>query len=155
MICTQRRLRISAVLIGLLLTFIWGNSLMSGEVSLAFSQWAKHVLAWLLPWDLPVVEEGSGLLRKLAHFAEFAALGMCLAWRNGMRKKAPHWAFLCGAAAAALDETIQCFVPGRGPAVKDALLDSGGVLTGMFFIYLGHTILKKRKTNSHNFGGYF
>ena len=144
MICTKKRLRISAVLIFLLLAFIWGNSLMPGEISQAFSQWAKRVLAMLLPGDFPIVEEGSGLLRKIAHFTEFAALGICLAWRSGIRKKAPHWAFCCGIAAAALDETIQCFVPGRGPAVKDVLLDSSGVLTGMLLLYLGHTILKKR-----------
>lgn len=144
MICTKKRLQISTVLIFLILAFIWGNSLMPGEVSQAFSQWVKHVLARLLPGDFSLVKEGSGLLRKIAHFTEFAALGICLAWRGGMRKKVPHWVFLWGAAAAALDETIQCFVPGRGPAVKDVLLDSSGVLTGMLLLYLGHTILKKR-----------
>ena len=54
---------------------------------------------------------------------------------------------------AVLDETIQCFVPDRGSSIRDVLLDSGGVLTGMLLLYLGHTILKKRKTNITIFGG--
>lgn len=144
MICTNRRLRISAALIFLTLAFIWGNSLLPGEVSGAFSQWVKHLLARLLPGDGPLVEEGSGLLRKIAHFTEFAALGALLAWRSGMRQKSPIGAFCSGGAAAALDETIQCFVPGRGPSVTDVLLDCGGVLTGMLLLRLGHALLKTR-----------
>ena len=144
MICTKRRLRISAALILMILTFIWGNSLMPGEISQAFSQWAKGVLAKLIPVDAPVTEESNGLLRKIAHFTEFAALGVCLAWRGRMRKQAPRWAFYFGSAAAAVDETIQCFVPGRGPGIKDVLLDCGGVLTGMLLLFSGHALLKKR-----------
>lgn len=144
MICTKRRLRICAALIVLILAFIWGNSLMPDYLSHGFSQWVKGLLTPFVAEDSPVTEENSDLLRKMAHFAEFAALGFCLAWRGGMRKKAPVWAFCSGAAAAALDETIQCFVPGRGPRLTDVLLDSSGVLTGMLLLYAGHTLLKKR-----------
>lgn len=146
MICTRKRLRISAVLIALILAFIWGNSVLPGEVSGAFSQWVKRVLALFLPADISLVEEDSGLLRKVAHFTEFAVLGACLAWRSGMLRKMPHQALFPGMAAAVVDETIQRFVPGRNASILDVLLDSGGVLAGMFLIYLGHTILKKRKT---------
>ena len=145
MIRTERRLRICTALILLILAFIWGNSLLPGEISGAFSQWVKRVLAQFLPGDVSLVEEGNGLLRKMAHFAEFTALGLCLAWRNGMLGKGFLRTFLSGAAAAAVDETIQRIVPGRNASVLDVLLDCSGVLTGMFLIYLGHTILKKRK----------
>jgi VanZ family protein len=60
-----------------------------------------------------------------------------------LRKKYPR-TFLSGVAAAALDEVIQIFVPDRFSSVKDVLLDSCGVLTGMLLIVLGHTLLKKR-----------
>lgn len=153
MICTERRLRLCRVLILLILAFIWGNSLLPAEVSHAFSEWAKRMLARFLTGDSPVTEEGSGLLRKIAHFAEFGALGFCLAWRGGMLGKGFGRTFLSGAAVAALDETIQCFVPDRGSSIRDVLLDSGGVLTGMLLLYLGYTILKKRKTNITIFGG--
>lgn len=145
MICTRRRLRLCTALIFLILAFIWGNSAMNAELSHAFSQWVKHLLAPFLAEDSPITVDNSDLLRKIAHFAEFAALGFCLAWRSGMLHQKYRWAFLSGAAAAAVDETIQLFVPGRGPAVKDVLLDSSGVLTGMLLLYFGHTLLKRGK----------
>ena len=144
MICTQSRLRVCSILIGGILLFIWGNSLMSAELSHALSEWVKGLLKPFLS-DSPVTQESNGLVRKLAHFAEFAALGACLAWRRGMLGKNLHGAWIAGTAAAVTDETIQLFVPNRGPGIADVLLDSCGVLTGMLFLYLGHTILKKRK----------
>lgn len=147
MIRTKFRLRLCTALILLILAFIWGNSMMSAESSHAFSQWAKALLAPFLAEGSPVTEENSDLLRKIAHFAEFSALGICLAWRGGMMGYRPHRAFVSGAAAAAVDETIQLFVPGRGPGVMDVLLDSSGVLTGMLLLFLGHTLLKRGKTN--------
>lgn len=146
MICTDRRMRLCTALIVMLLVFIWGNSLMPAEISHAFSQWVKQLLVPFVAEDSPVTEESSDLLRKMAHFAEFAVLGLCLMWRSGMKKSRPRWAFIFGTAAAAMDETIQCFVPGRGPGVLDVLLDSSGVLTGMLFLFFGHTLLKKRTT---------
>lgn len=145
MIQTKRRLNLCTALILLILAFIWGNSLMKAEHSNAFSQWVKELLAQFLGSDTAITREG-GLLRKIAHFTEFTALGICLAWRNGMLGRSPYRSFLTGAAAAVIDETIQCFVPGRGPGIKDVLIDSSGVLTGMLLLYLGHTLLKKRTT---------
>lgn len=148
MIRTDRRMRLCAAMIILILVFIWGNSLMSAEISHAFSEWVKGLLAPFVAEDAPVTQEDNGLLRKLAHFAEFAALGFCLAWRSGMKKSRPQWAFLSGAAAAAIDETIQRFVPDRGPSILDVLLDSSGVLTGMLLCFFGHTLLKKRTNHT-------
>ena len=143
---TQTRLRLCTALIAAILVFIWGNSLMPGNVSLAISDWAKELLKRFLPEDAPMTREGSGLLRKIAHFMEFAALGFCIAWRRGMLRKSLIPGFWSGAAAAAMDETIQLFVPNRGPGIKDVLLDSCGVLAGMLALYFGHTLLKKRKS---------
>ena len=144
MICTKKRLWICTGLIAAILIFIWGNSLMPAQVSHALSEWVKGLLKPFLPENAPLTQEENGFLRKLAHFAEFAALGFCLAWRRGMLRKPQRTGFFLGAAAAATDEFIQCFVPNRGPGVADVLLDSCGVLTGMLFLYLGHTLLNKR-----------
>ncbi len=86
MIRTDKRLRLCAVLLICNLAFIWGNSLLPGEVSGAFSDWVKSILAGLFEMG---PDDGSGghLLRKLAHFTEFAALGALLAWRFGMLGK--------------------------------------------------------------------
>ena len=64
-----------------------------------------------------------------------------------MLQKVKALPFLCGVAAASVDETIQRFVPDRGPSVKDVCIDSCGVLTGIILLYLGYTYLKRRKQN--------
>lgn len=148
MIRTSRRLALARTLLIMLLVFIWGNSMMPGGISGAISNRVKEILACFLPIR-PESEDGSGhLIRKLAHFTEFAALGATLGWLCGMLKKGRIRPFVCGVLTASIDETIQCFAPDRGPSVKDVLLDSCGVLTGMILLYAGHTYLKHawRKT---------
>ena len=134
-----------AVLLILNILFIWGNSLLPGEISGAISRFVKDVLAKLL-FFLPQGSEpeaGHGLLRKLAHFTEFACLGVLLSWLLAMVKKPVFLAFFCGTAVAALDETIQRFVPGRGPSVWDVLIDASGVLLGVMILYI--VIVRRRK----------
>ena len=144
MIRTDKRLRVCRVLLVLILTFIWGNSLLPGEVSGALSDQVKALLETLLPGD-SAGSSGSGLLRKAAHFTEFAALGMALGWLHGMLQKGRLRPIALGITAACIDETIQCFVPGRGPGIRDVAIDSCGVLAGMALLYLGHTYFEKRK----------
>lgn len=142
---TDTRLRLCITLLICNLIFIWGNSLLPGEVSGAFSDWVKWILAQLFS-GAPGGPTGGGLLRKIAHFTEFAALGMCLAWLHGMLQKGRLQPFLWGVLAAAVDETIQRFVPDRGPSIRDVCIDSAGVLTGIVLLWLGHNYLKKRHT---------
>lgn len=149
MIRTDKRLRVCTCLLVLNLCFIWGNSLLPGEVSGAFSGWARDILAGILPGGT-LGTSGGGLLRKLAHFTEFTALGMCLTWMFGMLKKTYFWPFLCGAAAACVDETIQRFVPDRGPSLKDVGIDTCGVLTGMILLLIGYHWIKTRKHTGGN-----
>ena len=143
MIRTSFRLRLCAALLVCILAFIWGNSLLPAEVSQTFSDWVKAVLLGTTT-EAVQASGGSGLLRKIAHFTEFAALGMCLAWLFGMLRKNRYLPFALGAAAACLDETIQMFVPERGPGIGDVLLDSCGVAAGIALLYLGHTYCKKK-----------
>ena len=143
MIRTDRRIRLCRAMIVAILAFIWGNSLMPGWISQAISD----ALAGILLGTKPINGEmaaGSGVLRKLAHFTEFMGLGMCLAWLYGMLGKGKVRPFLWGVLAAAADETIQCFVPERGPGIKDVCIDSAGVLTGIVLLWFGHHYLKKR-----------
>ena len=142
---TDTRLQLCITLLICNLIFIWGNSLLPGEVSGAFSDWVKSILAQLFA-GAPGGPSGGGLLRKIAHFTEFAALGMCLAWLHGMLQKGRLQPFLWGVLAAAVDETIQRFVPDRGPSIRDVCIDSAGVLTGIVLLWLGHNYLKKRHT---------
>ena len=143
MIRTERRWRICTALLIANLIFIWGNSLLPGEISGAFSDWVKEIVARLFPGDGEAAP-GGGLLRKIAHFTEFAALGMLLTWRMGMLQKHPGFALCLGASAACVDETIQRFVPDRGPSIRDVGIDTCGVITGMMLLLVGHYLLKRK-----------
>ena len=145
MIRTERRLRLSKWLIAVLLCFIWGNSLLPGEISGRISDWVKELLSFLLPGEVPGVTTGGGLLRKIAHFSEFAALGFCLCWRFGMLEKRKIMALVYGFGAACVDETIQIFVPDRGPSPKDVAIDTCGAAVGMALLLLGYKFVKKSK----------
>ena len=113
------------------LAFIWGNSLLPGEVSGAFSRWIGKILEWLFSMEPLGTDQGHGLLRKLAHFGEFCTLGLLLGWMTKLKNR-PWWlGLLFGVAAACIDESIQLFVPGRGPALRDVCIDAAGVLLGV------------------------
>ena len=146
MIRTEKRLRLCGVLLLLNIAFIWGNSLLPGEVSGAFSDWVKELLAELFANDA-LSASGGGLLRKLAHFSEFAMLGVLFSWLFGMLQKGRSWTALCGFFTACVDETIQRFVPDRGPSIVDVGIDTCGVLAGMLLIFIGHSILTQRNNN--------
>ena len=134
---TKGRMALSIVLTALLLLFIWGNSCLPGNVSGALSQWVSKLLG-LTPSD---PQTGHGILRKLAHFTEFALLGACLCWLATMLGTKFPIPLLCGFLVACTDEIIQCFIPDRGPAFTDVLIDTAGVavgigaLIGVFAIY--------------------
>ena len=139
----KKRLILCTILIWAILAFIWGNSLLPGEISQAISNWVRSLLSGEGSGD----GQGGKLLRKIAHFSEFTALGMCLLWRFRLRMKKGIHPFALGAAAACVDEIIQIFVPGRNPALLDVFIDSCGVLTGIILLTLGYAY-KERKNNT-------
>lgn len=123
-----------AVLIALTLAFIWGHSLASRQESLEESGAA---LSRLTPFLELFVGKGNvtdHLVRKLAHFTEFGALGFELmlfaAVRNRFRLQPAVNCMFAGLVTAVTDETIQIF-SGRGPMVSDVVLDFGGVCAGI------------------------
>ncbi len=147
MIRTDKRLRLCTALLVCNLVFIWGNSLMPGEISQAISDWVQSLLFGTQPSN-GVPAAGNGLLRKAAHFTEFAALGFLFAWLFGMLQKKRKFAFLSGAAAACLDETLQSFTPERAPRILDVCIDCCGVITGMILLYLGHSYFQKKANHT-------
>ena len=150
MVRTKKRLTLCLCLLAVNLAFIWGNSLLPGKISGAFSDLVKNLLAAILPGGSSA-SSGGGLLRKLAHFTEFTCLGLLLSWLFRMLRQSSWQQILfplaAGIGAAALDETIQIFVPDRGPALKDVGIDTAGVLLGVVIISL---IQKKSKTKNYN-----
>lgn len=149
---TKTRLFLSGAMIVGILCFIWGNSLLPGKDSGELSGFIGTLLQKRLPfWDLQS-EEGMHLLRKAAHFSEFAALGFSFTWLYGMISKKRVWSLtlplICGASAAAIDETIQLFSPDRGPSIKDVGIDTCGVIAGIAVMTLLHILAKRIRKKS-------
>ena len=140
----ERQIRVCKTLLVLNLCFIWGNSLLPGEISGAFSDWVKNLLDVLIP-GVGMDTDSGGLLRKLAHFTEFTTLGLLLSMMLRLHQKKIRYALPWGVLAACVDETIQLFVPDRGPGLKDVGIDSCGVLTGMILLYAGYLLSNKKK----------
>ena len=153
MIHTKKRLWVCMALLCCNLAFIWGNSLLPGEISGAFSDWVKDLLAPLFGMD-EGAPGGGGLLRKLAHFTEFLTLGLCLRWLWGMIIPKLSKQLLCSLGAAfvtaCIDETIQMFVPDRGPGIKDVLIDTAGAVLGITILTLIHYQKTKSKSLEEN-----
>ncbi|MBR3473862.1 MAG: VanZ family protein [Oscillospiraceae bacterium] len=91
------------------------------------------------------------IIRKTAHFTEYALLGTSLylhvlAWMARREIRRPRLlSLLIGALYAASDELHQTFVSGRSGEVLDVLLDSAGVLFGIFLLWwILHLIHKRR-----------
>ena len=144
MIRTKGRLRFCITLLILNLLFIWGNSLMPGEVSKTISMWIKNLL-FSSGSGVMNPELGHGLLRKVAHFMEFGCLGTILCWLVSMLGKKPWHSLIYSILAACVDESIQCFVPERGPGLRDVMIDTAGAALGMLLLLAGDTVYKNSK----------
>lgn len=88
-------------------------------------------------------------IRKTAHATEYAILGMLLCGsiyeKEKQRRMKTIFPWIIGTLYAATDEFHQLFVPGRSGQITDVMLDSAGVLVGVFLIYIiwNHTVQKK------------
>ena len=134
----------TASLLGVLI-FVFGNSLQPASVSGEESAEVFSHLSQLFPFLT------HHLVRKLAHFCEYALLGAHLAFAPltlPARGYAMHvTSLLFGALVALVDEGIQRFVPGRAGMLTDALIDYAGYLCG-FLLFFGLIFLYvKRKGN--------
>lgn len=130
--------------IWLLLTLLWiglifwhssRNAVQSDGESLDLLCYIQKILPWMT----------NNLLRKLAHFGEFAVLGLLLTGTfynaKGFRLLKP---IFFGLLTALCDETIQLFVPGRSGNVRDLWIDLSGVAVGTLFLWLIYKLRKKR-----------
>ena len=148
---TDRRLAFCLLLVCLNLTFIWGNSLLPGSVSGLLSTEVKVWLLGIFPGLAGAGSDSGHTIRKLAHFLEFCCLGMCLRGLARLRERPPVQQILLpwlgGVLAACADETIQRFIPDRGPALIDVGIDTLGVTLGVGMISLIYFLKKKKQNN--------
>ncbi len=127
--------------IGLIFSFSLQPADVSSEMS---SGLGKKLLEAFVPELLEELESMSGeqlglmhhLLRKCAHFAEYFVLGvlMMLTLLQVLLKKNVVTGIGLSMLVAAMDETIQRFVPGRSGQVTDVLLDTIGASVGILAV---------------------
>ena len=119
------------ILILVYLCFIYGNSLTPAAIS---SKESGYFLAkiqdFLAGAGMDAWWLTEHLVRKAAHFTEYAGLGFLLAMNTGAGI-APVFCLLKGNVTAVLfmpfvDETIQLFVEGRSGQISDVWLDMAG-----------------------------
>ena len=136
------------------LLFIFLNSLApasaSAEESLSVFSILKSVLDFL-----PFLTHG--VVRKLAHFSEYALLGAHLFFlpivlfrKDSLPTLAA--ALFCGIPIAFIDEGLQLLAPGRHASLLDCLIDFSGVCFGFFaftflFLLLAYCKRKGKKVD--------
>lgn len=128
------RLWLFSILSIVIVCFIFHNSLQNCTESNAVSM---DVVSFVTPLLNPTGWFPVGIfhtiVRKLAHFSEFGALGICLtgaslnmSWSGKKQWIVP---ILLALLIAVVDENIQR-VSGRVCSLKDILIDLGGALSG-------------------------
>ena len=125
------------LLVALMVIFIFSNSAASAGtsngMSLTVSEWIRPVLNTV--GLHPETDFLNFVIRKLAHFSEYAWLGCLIAaayrlqpW-SWMKSKAALLPFFI---IPVLDENLQRFSAGRSCELRDMLIDSAGMAAGMF-----------------------
>ena len=116
--------------------FIFRNSLENGAQSSARSQAVMQLVnSALAKVHLGPLSEH--LIRKLAHFSEFALEGfllmLCIRVYTKHFVRHMSWPLLGGMTTALMDETIQLHSPNRTSSVVDVWIDMSGVVAGLLF----------------------
>lgn len=138
------------ILLGLIVFFIWDNSMQNGGSSDGFSIFFAEAFAPIVNklgfhgniWIL------NRIVRKLAHLTEFTILGSVL--YTILRRYITYGTVIktiaLGILIASLDEFIQLFSPGRSSQLSDVLIDTIGVVLGILLVKLVYYIGYKRST---------
>ena len=113
--------------------WIFSNSLDVADVSSEKSTAVLQFLNGLLFGGYPRLTEH--IVRKLAHFSEYALAGLlggvCILPGKKVRFLWLVVALAAGLLVALCDETIQLFVPGRSGQVLDVWIDFAGYAVGI------------------------
>lgn len=150
---------VAAILLVLLYFMIFAFSGQNGEESGSLSAMISEKCAELLNaisgkhWTQSVIESMAIYfehpIRKLAHFSEYACMGVLLygIWRPWMEKGRKLyllitlWVFV----SAGADEFHQLFIPGRYGCFADVLLDTCGGVFGLLVCILIEKLILKNK----------
>ena len=149
------KLALSALLVCLVVCFIFTNSLLNGEDSNRQSGLVMELLRKLLdPHHVVAEETFHYFVRKGAHFSEFGLLGVSL-WlliqsiKDRYGRSFPGVMLFAALAVAVTDEFIQSFT-GRTSSVRDVLIDFSGALTAFALLFAIDVIRRKRHKEKEN-----
>ena len=136
------------------LAFIFVQSVLPPEKSSEQSDKVSDIVEEIIPPETPVGDYVQTNVRKIAHFVEFAALGVWVALYivGFYRRRTVALASYAAALIVALfDETIQIF-SGRGPEIKDVWIDFLGYLTSFTLVIIASfvvmLVIKKIKSKT-------
>lgn len=100
---------------------------------------------------LDIFNEAEHIIRKLAHFTIFSALGFCASMTAGKRRlfsKKSCFVILFCFIYACTDEFHQYFISGRSSQFSDVIIDTGGALAGMLIslmiLWIASRIARKK-----------
>ena len=132
------------IVLGLIVFFIWDNSLQNGGnsdgFSLIFAEWLAPIADKLgfygNIWAL------NRIVRKLAHLTEFTILGgvLYVVLRRYIEYGTVVKTIGVGIVIASLDEFIQLFSLGRSSQLSDVLIDTIGIIIGILVVKLAYYI---------------
>ena len=138
------------ILLGIIVFFIWDNSMQNGGSSDGFSLLFAEIFVPIVNklgfhgniWTL------NRIVRKLAHLTEFTILGGLL--YTILRRYITYGTVIktigLGMLIASLDEFIQLFSPGRSSQISDVLIDTVGIIIGILLVKLAYYIEYKIST---------
>ena len=139
MLSFRKALKIALLLlIAGTIAFIFTQSMLPQEQSAQQSDKVGDILEEIIPPETPVGGYVQENVRKIAHFVEFAVLGVWVALYLILFLKKYVYAalsYLFALVLALFDETIQIF-SGRGPDVIDVWIDFAGYASFFTLVFL-------------------
>ena len=151
--------KIHIIITLVVMVYIFVHSAMSGDVLGSESRFFAEILSSITGISFQVAHF---IVRKAAHFIEFAVLGICLTVnfndykskneiietdktppRNMIQRHPLIAAWIAGTLYACTDEFHQLFVEGRSGELRDVFIDSAGVILGIAIAAIVRTIKAK------------
>ena len=137
---------IMLVITGLYIIFIWWHSTLTAEESTVESTNVLLFVVNLLKGLGFTPELTDHIIRKSAHFCEFALLGLLTLWSAYLNNKKiirnlMPIGFVC-LATAVIDELVQIGSKGRSAEVTDVALDFCGAVTGVIIFLIIFSIVR-------------
>lgn len=156
----KRILSLVLVFLNMLLIFLLSaeNAEQSAALSAVFSDSLAYKILDFFnfsPYTIEfLLEKSSFIVRKTAHFSEYALLGFLLSFACrsfGLSKKISFAVSqVTGSLYAVSDEIHQLFVDGRSCEFRDMAIDWCGVFFGIAVFYILRVILCKIKSKKKN-----